>query len=91
VSDRDAFEAWAEGKFNLTPLAGEGAFFYDEERTQAAWDGWQASRRAALEESAKVCEKILGPHEYSGLDVDCYQETADRCAAAIRALAGTET
>lgn len=67
----------------------------------------QASRRAALEESAKVCDEIAGDcwslykgrAPYTGREpgradpqVQGESDGADKCAAAIRALSGpTET
>jgi len=45
------------------------------------WRVWLASRRAALEDAAKVCEaRFMG-------DLNREDQEARRCAAAIRALA----
>lgn len=44
------------------------------------------SRDSVIEQCAALCDDILEKGEYSGCDIDCYQETADRCAKKIRAL-----
>jgi hypothetical protein len=70
-AEREAFEAWAKGKFNLTPLAGAGDFFYERENTQSAWSAWQESRRAALDEAAKTVGALhekISAQEIIGFD-----------------------
>lgn len=58
----------------------EGASVFRMAR-MAASDAWQASRRAALEECAQVCDRLW-----------TRAGDADECADAIRALSGpTET
>lgn len=44
-------------------------------------------RIVTIEECAKVAETIISADQYDTMDTDCYQDTADRIAAAIRALA----
>jgi hypothetical protein len=59
MTEREQFESWAKGKFNLAPLGGVGDFFYDRENTQAAWDGWNAARRETLGKCLNAtCESI---------------------------------
>lgn len=60
---------------------------YTNEEYEFAKGAWNT----AIEECARVCdtfeEQVLKPaHEYSGQDVDCYHETAQRCAGLIRDL-----
>jgi hypothetical protein len=74
--ERGTFEAWAKGKFNLKPLPGEGAFFYDKENTQAAWSAWQAR---AASTSANVAQ---------GAEAFPYQKTFDAIAAATSISGG---
>jgi hypothetical protein len=50
-----------------------------------------AIREQALEEAAEFCDDfeatvLKSAGQYTGQDVDCYHETAVRCAAAIRTL-----
>ena len=70
---RAAFEAWEKSRGgNLTR---HDSGHYANSAMQGRWTVWQASRRAALAEAAKVCEDgwhLLTRHE---------------CADAIRALA----
>lgn len=49
MSDRDKFEAWASDHFRVHKPNID--YF-----VPTAWEVWQASRRAALEEAAKICE-----------------------------------
>lgn len=79
----EEFEKW----FRAEVIA-ERMYPADEEGARAAW---QESRKQAVEECAALCDNfeatILKPaHQYSGEDVDCYHETAQRCAEAIRAM-----
>ena len=75
---RAEFEAWAKASAIRTDLG--------------AWDAWQASRLAALEECAQVCEDIgdkYGEEEggrWPELKSDA-QTGARNCESAIRALA----
>lgn len=46
-AEREAFEAWvAEYR--------KGKPYWSKAREEILWDGWQASRRATLEEAAQV-------------------------------------
>lgn len=73
MSEREQFEAFAKEKFNITPLVGDGAFFYDKERTQAAWDAWQA--RAALSQPVKQTRSLTEQqHEAIEYGADCIHE-----------------
>ncbi len=82
---RKEFEAWAKrNDFVLDEHPG-CADAYDSDHTDDAWVGWQAgyqaARRAALEEAAKVCEDRSG---FRGTGAwTCLQAAAE----AIRALA----
>ncbi len=62
-------------------LAGQGA--YDDDRTEVAWQSWNAAiasqRDAIIEECAKVCESIEG-------DAYPYADLAEKCEVAIRAM-----
>jgi hypothetical protein len=55
--------------------------------TEATEAAFAVARVAAIEECAKVVESIIGEGQYDTMNTDCYQDTADRIAAAIRALA----
>lgn len=55
---RAKFEEWARSnrRYNLTPdNSGEGYRFFDPSQ---AWELWQASRTAALEEAAEIAESF---------------------------------
>ena len=41
-------------------------------------------RTAERERCAQIAENIIGANQYDTMDTDCYQDTADRIAAAIR-------
>jgi hypothetical protein len=77
--ERGTFEAWAKGKFNLKPLSGEGAFFYDKENTQAAWSAWQAR---AASTSADVAQ---GAENTDDIAVDSFARAMKEKMAAARA------
>lgn len=73
-SVREAFEAWHRSKFGYhTDLCGEERYVSSWER--ALWGAWQASRAAALEEAAQICDDEALP-----------DGTAQICAASIRAM-----
>lgn len=61
------------------------------------WIGWQASRRAAMNEAAKVCDELADGWNQIAQGAtdgryDFMAEAGDRCADEIRALSGpTET
>lgn len=46
----------------------------------------RAALLAERERCAKVAESIISADQYDTMDTDCYQDTADRIAAAIRNL-----
>jgi hypothetical protein len=75
---RAAFEAWAKTEGFDTIAKHHDRYGYDAPDTDYAWMGWLASRRDALEEAAKVCDKraVLWPDE-GGTPSDC---AADICA-----------
>lgn len=77
---RSEFEAWfregnGEADKWLAPQARHRGQ-YNDTTTDAMWDAWQASRTAALEKAAKVCEDM---HD---------EDRPSDYAYAIRALAG---
>lgn len=79
---RSEFEAWLALEMPSGCVA-------DMER------GWQASRRAALEEAAKVCDGLAVDHDEDAvLEVDeryaVYAKHQRNCASAIRAIARKE-
>ena len=49
---RAAFEVWARS--NASPINTEVS--WDAEIMEAMWSAWQASRKQALEDAAKVCD-----------------------------------
>ena len=70
---RKEFEAWWEENSER--------LIYENDPRRLTEEGWQAARRAALEEAAKVCEaRYMGDNNREDLEVR-------RCADAIRALA----
>jgi hypothetical protein len=48
-------------------------------------DAVKAAREEERERCAKIAENIISANQYDTMDTDCYQDTADRIAAAIRA------
>jgi hypothetical protein len=76
------FERWATTDFDLKRRK-NGEYV---EATEAAWWAWQASRTAALEEAAQVCETVR-VERYASISHDrqCMNQRAVT-AAAIRAL-----
>lgn len=84
---REAFEAWAaSGAMSIATLDRFAQYpkgTYEDSRTHASWLGWQASRLAALEEAAQVCDS-LGPQME---DDECARWPFTSCAGAIRSLA----
>lgn len=57
--------------------------------THRAWLAWQASRAAAIEEAAQACEEAVCCEDKGPDGVCCGQprhQTADECAARIRAM-----
>lgn len=106
-TDLEQFEAHIKSTAWYLVLSGaakdddEGASVFRMAR-MAASEAWDASRRAALEESAKACDEIAGDcwslykgrAPYTGDEpgradpqVQGESDGADKCAAAIRALA----
>ena len=70
---RAAFEAWM-AEYQSAPL--ERCPYFPEQYKdmlhQVSWDNWLASRRAALEDAIKECERLLelaGNEDQSGLVV----------------------
>ncbi|CAG4889582.1 hypothetical protein [Paraburkholderia gardini] len=107
MTEREQFETWAKTcGYKLDKFTDNSSRqWYVDKKTAAAFDGWQASRRVALEESAKACDEIAsdcwslykGRAPYTGREpgradpgVQGESDGADKCAVAIRKLA-TET
>jgi hypothetical protein len=67
TTDKTAFESWYQ-----PPFDNDGALF--------AWTAWQASRKQALEEAAKVCDELHNYKLYSK------RPTHGQCAFFIREL-----
>lgn len=84
---RAAFEVWAKTEgFDITSKH-HGLYGFDAPDTDYAWMGWLASRRAALEECAKLVEANHIVSGGNGPNFNFGWETAlGACAAAIRAL-----
>jgi hypothetical protein len=85
---REAFEAyWSERQRITHPYThrevpeGWGAAFKPD-----AWKAWQASRQAAMEEAAKLCDKEADEGEPCPMVSPSWVDGARDCAAAIRAL-----
>ena len=71
---REAFEAWfADSK--LGPRRSEADWSY-----HAAWEAWQASRAAALEEAAALCELARG-QSLQAVEQLGAEESHEACAA----------
>ena len=49
-------------------------------------EAYRRGFEAAKEMAAVTCETVItsSPTDYDQMDTDCYQDTADRCARAIR-------
>jgi hypothetical protein len=77
---RETFEAWFAGS-KLGPRRSEADWNY-----HAAWEAWQASRAAALEEAEKECEaeRLEGPIATAN-DL-AYENAIGDCLRAIREL-----
>jgi hypothetical protein len=100
MSDREQFEAhWCRDVPSMyrnaalaEAKANRDGDRYKRDEVQWAWEAWQASRRAALEEcwGAVHGERLEEPTETHG-DI-AYERAIEDCENAIRALAGaTET
>jgi hypothetical protein len=85
MTEREQFEEWiAENRPDVElyrrDVKGSTRFGeYCKSSAQESWEVWQESRRAALEEAAKVCDQMVSVSAIS-------YETGSACAAAIRAL-----
>lgn len=64
----DPIRAAFEAHFRMLP-------YYCDHEVELAWIAWQASRAAALEEAAQICDDEALP-----------DGTAQICAASIRAM-----
>jgi len=71
---REAFEAWASQWV-----------WFSADSKDAAWEAWQASRSAALEEAVHECNALWHKWARQEYRVGIYGEAYD-CAGAIRAL-----
>jgi hypothetical protein len=69
VSDREKFNAWVDPQWPKLSIEEDNRMF----------SAWQASRRAALEEVAVVCDRMVSVSAVS-------YETGAACARDIRAL-----
>jgi hypothetical protein len=55
VSEREQFEVWAKSNgLDVLPAPHWANLTFQSLPTEDSWRGWQASRRAALEEAAQV-------------------------------------
>jgi hypothetical protein len=93
VSEREQFEAWAKSNgLDVLPAPHWANLTFQSLPTEDSWRGWQASRRAALEEAAKICDESAAAWDetakgnYDGT-YDSKADAARECAADIRALA----
>jgi hypothetical protein len=83
MATRDEFEKWYASKRDWYVT------------TEAGWECWQASRAAALEEAAKVCDRYLSiGFDISDPDMKAAHQrhgwVTAACAKMIRALAKSE-
>jgi hypothetical protein len=94
---RSEFEAWYvetyQNGWGVARFNGSGRYCHDHPSNQ--WICWQASRRAALEEAARVCDGLAADHDEDAvLEVDeryaIYAKHQRNCASAIRAIARKE-
>lgn len=96
MSQHEKFEAAWSAEY---PVHGPTAFkrsgfkpdAYVNTRVNDGWLMWQASRRAALEEAAKVCEEMADGWNQTAQGAtdgryDFMAEAGDRCSDEIRAL-----
>jgi hypothetical protein len=84
---RSEFEAWL-GREAYTVRSDSGK--YESHHIDAMWSAWQASRRAALEEAAQVCESESLEEPQAGTEDIAYDMAVRHCADAIRAIARKE-
>lgn len=62
--------------------------YYQDSRAADQWSGWQAARRAALEEAAKLAaENKLLSHPFGPQFAMGWADAIESCYGAIRALA----
>ncbi|NOV28029.1 hypothetical protein E5S69_31580 [Cupriavidus necator] len=80
---REGFEAWLVGSKRGYRDEKHGVCSYDPGALHRYWEAWQASRAAALEEAAGICDERS--MFFSGSD-DAAMFNAEACADAIRAL-----
>ena len=73
IAERKAFEAWWKS-IHRQP----------KDDIHSAWSGWQASRKVALEDAAKVCLVVAlpGVNEYA----DGYNTGAFECERRIKEI-----
>lgn len=97
MTEREQFEAWMRSRdetylFRRDSPGSTRIGQYCRQAIQDQWEAWQASRRAALEESAlAVRAEQLGDPTDSPDDI-AYELAVRDCEAAARALSGpTET
>jgi hypothetical protein len=84
-TNREQFEVWAIANGYRIHRDKHRRERYDSYATQDAWQGWFASRKAALEEAAKVAEET--PTVVS-IDAHSVYEHAKMIAILIRRLSG---
>lgn len=92
----DAFRVWTAGIRKMLIEAGEksAAARVDNYSFETFDAGWQASRREALDEAAKVCDELADGWNQTAQGAtdgryDFMAEAGDRCADEIRALSGS--
>lgn len=79
---REAFEAWWVAEY-------ESHTYQHADARDMAWEGWQASRAAALEEAVAACNKVARDAVENGLSKPFnFVDGAYHAAKAVRALAG---
>lgn len=90
TTEREAFEAWKNsGLFmsrNNTP--GSNLDAYQDSCTQGQWESWQASRKQALEDAAKLCdfERLVIAGNRSSEYIDTHNKACNDCMAMIRSF-----
>ena len=84
MTEREAFEVWAKTQGMVTVKNPNG--IYVEFDPRQAWLAWQASRRIALEDAAKVCDDekwVIGAQRTSTY-METFNKACDDCRAIIR-------
>tara|TARA_A100001391_G_scaffold176590_1_gene139856 strand:- start:3332 stop:3586 length:255 start_codon:yes stop_codon:yes gene_type:complete len=80
----EEFEKWFADEFGTCPQPNDASWAEWEHTKNRSRYAWQASRKQALEEAAKECEKLSEKTHRSWLVHEAAFQ--DDCADAIRAL-----